>query len=139
MGKINWGRVVLGGVVAAVVLNLLGYFWHAYYFGVQLDAALRALGVAMSARIVPALLLLAFVRGIALMWLYASARPRYGAGVRTAVIAGVAFWLIADALPSADSAAMGLFPARLMTTGSLFGLVAFIVASIAGAAVYKES
>jgi hypothetical protein len=79
------------------------------------------------------------VRGIAGIWVYAAARPRYGAGAKTAAITGLGFWVLANALPSADSAAIGVFPARLMIVGSLFGLVAFIVASIAGAAVYKEA
>ena len=34
--------------------------------------------------------------GIAAVWLYAAIRPRYGAGPRTAVIAGLAVWVMAD-------------------------------------------
>jgi len=38
--------------------------------------------------------LLGLVCGIALIWIYAAIRPRFGAGVMTAVYAGLAVWFI---------------------------------------------
>jgi hypothetical protein len=78
MGRINWRRVVLGGVVAGVVVNVLegglGFLMHS-----QWEAAMKNMkppsGAVMAAHLV-----WSFVIGIAAIWLYAAVRPRYGPG-----------------------------------------------------------
>ena len=92
MGKINWGRVVLGGLLAGVVLNVVDYLFYGVMMKQDLAAAMQALGKQPGAMdsLVPLFVTLDFVTGIALLWVYAAIRPRFGAGVKTAVIAGVA-------------------------------------------------
>jgi len=139
MSKINWGRVLLGGLVAGVVINLVEYVANVYVFAAQNDAAMKALGVHLVPHAIPMFLVVGFVIGIATIWLYAAVRPRYGAGAATAVIAALGVWVIGYALPNFEIWLNGIFPARLLFIGSLVGLVEIIVASVAGAAVYKEA
>jgi len=139
MGKINWGRVLLGGLVAGAVIDAFEYVLNNYVLASEMEAAMKALGVTMPSGAIPVFLALGFVTGIAAIWVYAAARPRYGASAKTAAITGVGVWLIGYALPNANKVVSGLFPARLLCIATLVGLVEIILASIAGAAVYKEA
>ena len=139
MSKINWGRVLLGGLVAGVVINLVEYVFNTYVVASQNDAAMKALGVQLPSNAIPMFVLNGFLLGIAAIWLYAAARPRYGASAKTAALTALGVWVIGYALPNFGLGASGIFPARLLCIASLVGLVEIIVASIAGAAVYKEA
>src|SRR5438128_4107268 len=79
-----------------------------------------------------------FVSGIGLLWVYAAIRPRFGAGVKTAVIAGLAVWFFVGLLHAIGESPMGLMPERLMVIGTCVALVALPVATVVGAYVYKE-
>jgi hypothetical protein len=139
MGKINWGRVILGGLVAGVVINLVEYVSNMYVLASQYGAAMKMLGVQMRPHAIPMFLIIGFLTGIAAVWLYAAARPRYGAGAKTAFITALSVWVIGYILPNAGIWAAGILGGRLLGTASLIGLGEIIVASIAGAAVYKEA
>jgi hypothetical protein len=139
MGKINWGRVFLGGLLAGVVINIFEYVLNTYVLASEMEAAMKTLGVTMPSGAIPIFLLLGFVTGITAIWVYAAARPRYGAGAKTAAITGVGIWVLGYAIPNAYLAVAGLFRVRLLCIATLVGLVEIVVASIAGAAVYKEA
>ncbi len=139
MGKINWGRVLLGGLLAGVVIDLVDYVIHTYVIAAQDAAAMKALGVQLRPGAIPIFLIEGLVLGIAAIWAYAVARPRYGAGAKTAVITALGIWVIGDVLPGVGDWASGIQPANLLCIGILVGLVEIIVASVAGAALYKEA
>ena len=63
--------------------------------------------------------------GIAAVWLYAAIRPRYGAGPRTAVIAGLAVWVMADLWSGIylGMGFMGLITPRLAFVPIAWGLM----------------
>jgi hypothetical protein len=140
MGKINWQRVLLGGLLWAVVYNAL---WAASWFLFLrrgLIAAVEALGRPSpeTTEWILTYVLLTIVAGMFAIWLYAAVRPRYGPGPRTAAIAGVAYWVIGVLLPT-----VGWFRALQGSTGVLASgaaatLVAVVAATEAGAWVYKE-
>ena len=77
--------------------------------------------------------------GIFLVWLYAAVRPRFGPGPRTAVIAGLACWVLIGLLHALSEAPMGFFPQRLMVIAVSVGLVQMVLAALAGAKVYTEA
>jgi len=139
MGKINWSRVLLGGLLAGVVIDLADYVLNTYVWAEQNAALMRALGVQLRPNAIPVFLLEGLVLGIALVWAYAVARPRYGAGPKTAVITGLGIWVIGGVLPDVDLWASGILPTRTLCIGTLVGLVLTLVASLAGAALYKEA
>jgi len=139
MSQINGKRVVLGGIVAAVIVNvgegLLGLLLKRDY-----EAAIRALGIRMEPDLAAFLpVAWSFVVGILAIWLYAAIRPRYGPGARTAVRAGLALWAFSTVTFSIAMASLRIFPARLMAIATAWSLVEVIVAVLAGAWLYRES
>ncbi|MBI4543290.1 MAG: hypothetical protein HY705_09680 [Gemmatimonadetes bacterium] len=140
MSKINWGRVVLGGIVFGVVFGI----FPAIYIPMlarEWREAFAALGGNFPDT-TPAFLAGAgainIAVGIVTLWLYAAIRPRYGPGPRTAAIAGVAIWLV---LLFANLSYVLLTDLTVAHAVMLHGpsLVAFVVAAIAGAWVYREA
>ena len=41
MGKINWGRVFLGGLVAGIVINIGEFLFHGVIFKTQVEEAVK--------------------------------------------------------------------------------------------------
>jgi len=140
MGKINWGRVVLGGLLAGVVLNIVDWLTYGVWLKADMAAAMQALGKQPGAldSAIPLWVALDFVSGIGLLWVYAAIRPRFGAGVKTAVIAGLAVWFFVGLVHAIGESPMGFMPQRLMVIGTCVALVALPVATVGGAYVYKE-
>jgi hypothetical protein len=140
MGKINFGRLILGGIVAGIVGDILGYLVDGVMLAPQWAAGMRALGKAeFSVSQNVAFNVIGLVYGILIVWLYAMIRPRYGAGPKTAVFAGVAVWVAGVLLPNAVfMGAAGLFPANLTVMTTSAGIIEFALAALAGAALYKE-
>jgi hypothetical protein len=138
MGKINWSRVLLGGLLAGVIINAVEAIMNGVVLGRDWEAAMKALGRTMSPNTLVVFIIWGFLAGISAIWLYAAARPRFGPGAKTAVLTGFAFWIFCYALPTLGQWAFGVFPQRLLIIGTLAGLVEVILASVAGAALYKE-
>jgi len=85
-----------------------------------------------------ALAIVALLYGIALIWIYAAIRPRFGPGPKTAVIAGLTMWVVAWLLVSAYLIVIGGYPAGLMIAATIWGLFELLVAAVAGAWFYQE-
>ena len=71
-----------------------------------------------------------------LIWLYASLRPMYGVGTRTALIAS-AFGVILLVSLFMNFINLGLFPARAGLIEAVFVAIEFPLAMIVGATVYE--
>jgi len=138
MGKINLARVILGGLVAGLIINIFEYVLNGVVYASQWDAFMKMLNRQMRPGAIPFFVVSAFVGGIGVVWLYAAARPRLGPGPKTAALTGAAYWFFAYALPDANSVAANVVPGRLTVTVCLILLVGVILASVCGAAVYKE-
>lgn len=139
MGKINWARVLAGGLLAGFIINAAEAFTNGVVLGHDWEEAMKALGRQPMGPSVYAMFIIGgFVAGISAVWLYAVARPRFGPGPKTAACTGFAFWVIGYALPTLGQWAFNLFPGRLLIIGALAGLVEIILASLAGAWLYKE-
>lgn len=140
MGKTNWFRVFGGGLLAGIVMIILGFASWAMYLEKAWDSALKALGqqAPLSAGIYVWGIVSSLMLGILAVWLYSAIRPRYGAGAKTAVCAGLTFWVFNSLFPNAGFGFMGLFPSSVLVCDSLTSLVIYIVATLAGAWIYKE-
>ncbi len=139
MGKINRGRVVVGGLLAGLVLNLLDFLVNGVWLSNDWNAAMQALGKGqMDAALIKWFVIYDFLVGIFMVWLYAAIRPRYGAGAKTAVYAGVATWLLIAFFHAIAEAPMGIFPHRLYVVTTLAALVCVPLAAVVGAWQYKE-
>jgi hypothetical protein len=140
MPKINWSRVLLGGLLAGVVLNVVDWIVYGMWLAKDFGAAMQALGKpgAMD-NLIPWFVFLDFVYGIGIVWLYAAIRPRFAPGVRTAVIAGIAVWFFISFMHTLGEAPMLLFPQRLYVLTTIVALFQLPAATAVGAYFYKES
>ena len=77
-------------------------------------------------------------RGLLALFVYATMRPRFGPGPKTAVRAGVVSWLAFSVAGPAQFIPLGLFNDSLWLMAGGYQLVTSIIAAVAGAAVYKE-
>jgi hypothetical protein len=141
MGKINVGRLILGGLVAGIVSDLLDYPIDGVWLAGMWNNQLAALGKAgFSANQMIWFNILGLLGGIASIWVYAAIRPRFGAGVKTAIYAGIAVWFIGTLLPNlAFMYVGGLFSKHLTVFTTVGALVEVVVGTILGAALYKEA
>jgi hypothetical protein len=141
MGKFNVGRLILGGIVAGIVADGLGYVVDGVLLGQQWADGMKALGHGGFAQNQWIWFdLLGLAGGIFLLWLYAAIRPTMGAGPKTAIIAGLAVWFIGVLVPNAGFMwSAGLFSAHLALYTTLGGIVEWVAGALAGAALYKEA
>jgi len=139
MGRINIGRVLLGGLLAGVVLNVGEYLLNQPVLGDQWTIAMDALGLqAMSGSAVIWMVIWNFVMGIGLVWVYAAVRPRFGPGPQTAVIAGLSVWFLVWLLGFGSTVIAGMLPGSLVLVTLIWGLFEVPIATVAGAWLYQE-
>jgi len=138
--KINWTRVILGGLLAGVIVNVCEFLVNGLILHSEWAAAMKALNQSPDMGIGPtaAFWLWGFLIGIYALWLYATIRPRFGPGSKTAVITGVAVWVPASLLAMIAPTALHLFRYRLIAIGVALGLVEIVVGTVAGAWLYRE-
>ncbi|MEJ2130082.1 MAG: hypothetical protein P8Y95_00265 [Gammaproteobacteria bacterium] len=140
MQGINLGRVILGGLVAGLIINAGEFVLNTYVAGEATAQALAARNLMMPDDVTTMALwaIYGFVYGIALIYVYAAIRPRFGAGVATAIYAGLMVWFISVFLISLGMGLIGMFPVGMLTIGSAWELVEIGIAAVAGAALYQE-
>jgi hypothetical protein len=109
--------------------------------GDEMNAYLSQRGIAMpsSANAMAHYIILGFLFGIAMVYLYALIRPRVGPGPRAAIIAGLVIWLFAGLFHMGGEAPMGIFPTRFYVLWTLWWLFEIPIATLAGAWLYRES
>jgi hypothetical protein len=140
MDKINVGRVILGGIVAGIVSDILGYLVDGVLLAPQWSYDMWKLGRPyLTNHQIIGFNVLGLATGIALIWLYAAIRPRLGAGLLTAIYAGLAVWFIGILIPNASFMVVAhLFGRHLALYTTAGGLVETLAGALAGAALYKE-
>lgn len=140
MSKINWSRVILGGIVAGIVIDLFEGVLNGVLLQKQWTDVMVGLGKsgAMSVKQIVAFDVWGLAAGVAVVWLYAAMRERFGAGPRTAMLAGLTVWFLADALAAAGPVFLHIYQVGLALEAVSFELVEMLVAGLAGAYLYKE-
>lgn len=140
MGGINTGRWLAGGLAAGIVVWLLEGAASMLYMG-DMEAALRAMGLSMemSAPIWALTVVMSLITGLALVFFYAAARPRFGPGPKTAAIVAVGLWASGVLLSLLGYYMIGMYPTQMLVTWGVVGLVEMIIAGMVGGWVYRES
>ena len=138
----NIKKVVIGGLVAGVILNAVDFATNTFILGARVKAETEAFKPGLSDQMmtgsaITSYVIMDFVLGIALIWTYAAIRPRFGPGLRTASFTAILFWLLA-LIFNAGYRQMGVMSPGLWWTFAFIGLVNFLIAAVAGAAVYSE-
>ena len=136
MGKINIHKLLVGGLVAGVVLSAIDVAMYGAVLKAPMADAWKAVGrptMTDSQRDI----LLDFVVGVALVWVYAAILSRFGAGLGTALKAGIACWFLASVLSAAFSV-QGVMPLGVMIITALVLLVEYPIAVVIGAKFYSD-
>jgi hypothetical protein len=140
MGSINMGRVVIGGLVAGLLINISEFLLNAVVLANDMTAAMAALNrPAIDSSMIVWFVILGFGIGIMAVWVYAAIRPRFGPGVQTAICASLVIWGLAYLYPNLFMIITGLFPTRLMVIATVWGLAEVLIAGVAGAWIYTET
>jgi hypothetical protein len=143
MGKINLGRVMLGGLVAGLVMNISEAGLHGGMLGNDALELFRRFTVPDTPDPVnmTLLILVTFVIGIGSVWLYAAIRPRFGPGPKTAIIAGLAVWVFSHLWSGVYLGAgfAGLITPKLAYLPVVWGLIEAPLGTLIGAWLYKET
>lgn len=139
MSKINMIRVILGGLLAGFLLTIGEFVLNGLILAEQWEAAMKTLNLApVSGGVIAWTVVIYFIGSIVLVWLYAAIRPRYGAGLKTAIYAGLAVWFFAWFVPTIGYITMGLFPTKPLLIALVWAFFEVPIVSIAGAWLYKE-
>ena len=131
--------IVIGGLVAGAVLTVIDIAMFGAILKAPMEEAMKMLP---KPRIVdwqvPWYISLDVVAGIALVWLYAALRPRFGAGFGTAAKAGVVGWFFASLWTTLVQWPMNLMPLSLTVTIVGVALVQWMLAAVLGAKFYTD-
>jgi hypothetical protein len=137
----NWKRVVLGGIAAGLLIDVVEGGLSNLVIGEQFQREMSALGVKLEMTPSAGIFFVSwgFIVGLVSVWLYAVARSRLGPGPKTALCVAVAVWIIHGLLPHLRDAFLGLFSMGLSLKFAAFTLAWHVAATLVGAAVYRES
>ncbi len=139
MEKINTKTVLLGGLLAGLVLNIGEFILNGPVIGDAWKEWAKSMNLPeMGGNEITFYVIWSFITGIVIVWLYAAIRPRFGAGVRTAVIAGLFIWFSMWVLGFGSLIIQGLYPNDLIITSIVWGLFEVPLAAVAGAYLSKE-
>jgi hypothetical protein len=138
--KINVGRVLIGGLVAGIVLNIGEYILNDKVFGAQMKEYFAKHNFPTpGGNAIAVAVVMTFILGIVIVAGYAAIRPRFGAGPKTAIIAALFAWFGVYVYPNILGAAFGFVPTNILPIALVWGLVEYNVAALIGAWLYKEA
>ena len=142
MSKINWGRFIVGCLIAAITMFFTDGFihetiakadWKAVYDG------LRAVEPEPHGFSMVYFALFELGRGFTAMMFYVTMRSIFGPGPKTAVLAGIVGWIAFSVTGPAQFIPLGFFTNTLWLKVGALHLITSIIATIAGAALYKDA
>jgi hypothetical protein len=136
---IQMGRVIAGGLVAGLIVNIGETILNVPLAGAAMEQALQARNLPpVGGGAIAYFVVMCFLLGILIVWTYAAVRPRLGPGPKTAVIVALVAWFMTLVWSGGTQVAMGVMPLRLTLLSLAWGLGEFVIASVAGARLYRE-
>lgn len=139
---INTSKVLVGGLAAGVSLNVIDFVSNMFIMGDRMKTEMDRVAPGVSDRMMAGgnaaiFIIMNFVLGITLVWLYAAIRPRFGPGPKTAAYGALWVWVLFGI------AYLGYLIGGMMSGGtwamaSVIGLINLMLASWLGARLYSE-
>jgi hypothetical protein len=139
---INAQKVIVGGIAAGIVMNVLGFLGQGMLLGARMNAEMDAVVPGLSQRMMTGAtiavnVITQLVIGVLLVWLYAAMRPRFGPGFKTAAYAALVIWLC-GLLFYSGWYLTGMMLASTYVFVSLVALVTLLAGAYVGGMLYKE-
>jgi hypothetical protein len=139
---INTSKVLAGGFVAGIIMNVGGYVGQGMLLGERMMSEMVAAAPSLEGRgmdtgALVGRVLTQFAVGFLLVWLYAAMRPRFGPGMKTAALAAFVVWLCGF-LFYLDWLYLDMMSPGLYALTSLVMIIVLLIAAGVGAMIYKE-
>jgi hypothetical protein len=140
MTKINTSRCLLGGIVAAVIIDVIEGAVNGALLKDDWAAAMKALG--KSGEIPGAAIAIynlgGLLVGIIGVWLACALISRYGSNSTTAAKAGLVVWALFSGIPNMMLMPSGVIPGSLMGYAVVTDFIAILLGVMMGARLYRE-
>lgn len=139
---INTSKVLVGGLAAGVVYNIIGFVGFGMLLGPRFEAEAAAVapvlqGRGMTGSAIAINVIASFAAGILLVWLYAAMRPRFGPGMKTATMAALAVW-VCGFLFHLDWLIVGLMTPATYMMAAVMAVVQVLPSAAVGGMLYRE-
>src|SRR5664279_4154331 len=104
--KINYARMLLGGLVASIILFAVGGIVNGAILSDDFQAWSGSMGnlierMSLSHAMI-LWIIMDLIQGIGGVWIYVAIRPRFGAGPKTALRAGLILWIVSKVAVALD-------------------------------------
>jgi hypothetical protein len=140
MNKINFGRVLLSGIVAGFVLNIGEFVLNGILLRGRMLSDMKRMGLPPPGTGFGLLAAgLTFIFGILAVLLYAMIRSRLGPGPKTALIVALILWFCLYAYSGTINMLLISVPPKIIVMILGWGLIEYPLGILAGAALYKET
>ena len=141
MGKINYLRVGAGAILAGIFYFIADGFIHGAILGSGHMAAITGAGkpVQNDSTAYAYFAIFDLGKGLVVLLVYAAARSRFGAGVKTAVWTGLIAWLAIEALPQIANMPFPFYEKSFYWKWIALEIVPMVIGAVLGASIYKES
>ena len=139
---INTSKVVTAGLAAGVVANIVAFVGFGVVLAQRMEAEAVAVapalqGRGMSGGAIALNVILTFVIGVLLVWLYAAMRPRFGPGMKTATLAALAVWICGFVF-HIDWLIVGMMTPATYLLASVVAFIEVIASAAVGGMLYRE-
>ena len=144
MKRINYGRVLVGGLLAGLLLFLADGFIHEKLLHGHWMAALAAAGRSVETQQqehgggLAYFAIFELLRGLAMAFVYSVFRTHCGPGPKTAVCSALTVWAIMFPIPLVQEIPLGFRSATMVSLWSLYEIVPSVIAGLVAGALYKE-
>ena len=140
MSKINFGRVLLGGIAAGLLINIGEVVLNGIILRPHIEADLKRMNLTPPGAGFGLLAVgLTFIFGILAVLLYAMIRSRLGPGPKTALIVALILWFCLYVYSGTINMLLISVPPKIIVMILGWGLIEYPLGILAGAAVYKEA
>jgi len=140
--KINYARMLLSGLVASIILFAVGGIVNGSILSNDFQAWSGAMGkliehMSLSHAMI-LWIIMDLIQGFGGVWIYVAIRPRFGAGPRTALRAGIMLWIVSKLAVALDILALGVLPHKIIHGQLIGSFIGILLAVLIGAWLYKE-
>ncbi len=141
MQNVNYGRMIAGAILAGIFYFIADGVIHGVFLAGDHIAAITGAGKPLERSSISYVYFALFDlgKGFVAMLVYAAARPRFGAGVKTAVWAGIVAWLAIEALPAVAAMPFPFYEKSFYWKVIALEIAPMVIGAILGAWIYKEA
>lgn len=138
-GTVNIGRVVSGGLVAGLIMNVSEYVLNEIVLAEDMASSFAAMNLASpSGSTIGLFIAMTFALAIATIWLYAMLRSHSGPGMSTAICTALLVWFFYGFMCNTFFWALGMASGGVTITVLVWMLVEILVGTLAGAYLYQD-